>query len=89
VLLIPSFAVGRAQALQYLLAMLKHEGHIPNIPVFLDSPMAISVSDIYCRYSQHHRLNHEQCNLYAGLGYTLLNPVACDASGIQVTPSSS
>ncbi len=62
VLLIPSFAVGRAQALQHLLAMLKQEGHIPNIPVFLDSPMAISVSDIYCRYFQHHRLNHEQCN---------------------------
>ncbi len=62
VLLIPSFAVGRAQALQHLLATLKHEGRTANVPVFLDSPMAISVSDIYCRYSQHHRLNHEQCH---------------------------
>ncbi|MCF6257698.1 MAG: MBL fold metallo-hydrolase [Gammaproteobacteria bacterium] len=61
VLLIPSFAVGRAQALQYLLATLKRERRTPNVSVFLDSPMAISVSDIYCRYSQHHRLNHEQC----------------------------
>jgi len=62
VLLISSFAVGRAQALQYLLATLMHEKRIPSLPVFLDSPMAISVSDIYCRYSRHHRLNHAQCH---------------------------
>ncbi|NOX91558.1 MAG: MBL fold metallo-hydrolase [Gammaproteobacteria bacterium] len=62
VLLIPSFAVGRAQALQHLLATLKYEKRIPDLPVFLDSPMAISVSDIYCRYSRHHRLNHDQCH---------------------------
>jgi metallo-beta-lactamase family protein len=61
VLLIPSFAVGRAQTLQYLLATLKGEGRVPDIPVYLDSPMAISVSDIYCRYSRQHRLSHGQC----------------------------
>lgn len=61
VLLIPSFAVGRAQTLQHLLATLKSEGRVPDIPVYLDSPMAISVSDIYCRYSRHHRLSHDQC----------------------------
>jgi len=62
ILLIPSFAVGRAQALQYLLARLKQEERIPDLPVYLDSPMAISVSDIYCRYSSQHRLNSDQCH---------------------------
>ncbi|GMQ87708.1 MAG: MBL fold metallo-hydrolase [Gammaproteobacteria bacterium] len=62
VLLIPSFAVGRAQALQYILATLMHEERIPNMPVYLDSPMAISVSDIYCHYSRQHRLNRDQCH---------------------------
>lgn len=62
ILLIPSFAVGRAQTLQHILASLMGEGRIPNMPVYLDSPMAISVSDIYCRYSNHHRLNHDQCD---------------------------
>ena len=62
VLLIPSFAVGRAQALQHMLATLRREERIPDMPVYLDSPMAISVSDIYCRYSRHHRLNRDQCN---------------------------
>ena len=32
------------------------------MPVYLDSPMAISVSDIYCRYSSQHRLSHDQCH---------------------------
>lgn len=62
VLLIPSFAVGRAQALQHLLATLKHADRIPDLPVYLDSPMAISVADIYCRYSAQHRLSHDQCH---------------------------
>jgi len=61
-LLVPSFAVGRAQALQHILATLMREGRIHNMPVYLDSPMAISVSDVYCNYSSHHRLNHDQCH---------------------------
>ena len=61
-LLIPSFAVGRAQALQHLLATLKRGDRIPDLPVYLDSPMAISVADIYCQYSSQHRLSHDQCH---------------------------
>lgn len=61
VLLIPSFAVGRAQTIMHLLAELKKADQIPDIPVFLDSPMAINVSDIYCRYADQHRLSTEQC----------------------------
>lgn len=61
-LLIPSFAVGRAQALQHMLATLTQEERIPRLPIYLDSPMAISVSDIYCKYSSQHRLSREQCH---------------------------
>ncbi len=63
VLLIPSFAVGRAQALQHLLASLMAAGDIPRLPVYLDSPMAIDVSEIFCRFSDIHRLSREQCHL--------------------------
>ncbi len=62
VLLIPSFAVGRAQALQHMVATLMGEGRIPKMPVYLDSPMAISVSDIYCGHANQHRLSREQCH---------------------------
>lgn len=62
VLLVPAFAVGRAQALQHLLATLMQEGTIPKLPIYLDSPMAIKVSDIFCHHSDQHRLSHEQCH---------------------------
>ncbi len=62
VLLIPSFAVGRAQALQHMLTELMASGRIPHLPVYLDSPMAIGVSDIYCRYNDLHRLDRRQCH---------------------------
>ncbi|MFT5690948.1 MAG: metallo-beta-lactamase family protein [Oceanicoccus sp.] len=62
VLLIPSFAVGRAQTLQFMLTRLIDEGRIPKLPIYLDSPMAIDVSGIYCRYSDEHRLSDQQCH---------------------------
>ena len=50
--LLPSFAVGRAQALLLVLQRLKREGHIPRtLPIFLDSPMAIEATALY----GHHR----------------------------------
>jgi metallo-beta-lactamase family protein len=48
--LIPSFAVGRAQDLIYYLGRFYHEGRLPQQVVFLDSPMAIRATEIYTRY---------------------------------------
>lgn len=62
VLLVPAFAVGRAQAVQHLLANLMEQGTIPKLPIYLDSPMAIKVSDLFCEHSDQHRLSHEQCH---------------------------
>ncbi|MCH8501979.1 MAG: MBL fold metallo-hydrolase [Aliidiomarina sp.] len=59
--LIPSFAVGRAQLMQHLIVSLMDEGKIPRIPVFLDSPMAIKVSHIYRTHHDYHRLTATQC----------------------------
>ncbi|MGE3320179.1 MAG: MBL fold metallo-hydrolase RNA specificity domain-containing protein [Candidatus Berkiella sp.] len=58
--IIPSFAVGRAQSLIYYICLLKKENKIPNIPVFLDSPMAIKATDIFCSHMQDHRLNRNE-----------------------------
>lgn len=52
-ILIPAFAVGRTQDLIYWLGLLYHEGRLNNKKVFIDSPMAIKVSDVYER---HHTL---------------------------------
>lgn len=48
--IIPSFAVGRTQSILYYISQLKEKKLIPDLPVFLDSPMAVDVTDIYQRY---------------------------------------
>lgn len=55
-LLIPAFAVGRAQEVIWRLRQLQDQQRIPSLPVYLDSPMAIDVSGIYCRHTEDHDL---------------------------------
>jgi metallo-beta-lactamase family protein len=57
VLLIPSFAVGRAQTVLYCLWRLVTEGAIPRVPIFLDSPMATTATELYRRHHALHRLD--------------------------------
>lgn len=61
-ILVPAFAVGRAQHLLHLLSELRHANRIPALPVFLDSPMAIDATDIFCRHKDDHRLSEDQCH---------------------------
>lgn len=61
IVVIPAFAVGRAQALLYLVAVLKRDRRIPDLPVFLNSPMAADTTEIYHRHRAEHRLDAEQC----------------------------
>ena len=55
-IIVPSFAVGRAQALMYHLQKLKGAGRIPDLPVFLDSPMAVDASRLFCKHVADHKL---------------------------------
>ncbi len=62
VVLIPSFAVGRAQTLLHLLAVARSEGRIPaNVPIYLNSPMAIDTTRLFEEFASQHRLTFEQC----------------------------
>lgn len=61
VVLMPAFAVGRTQALLVLLDQLFEAGKLPRIPVYVDSPMATAVTDIYLEHRDEHRLTPEQC----------------------------
>ena len=55
---IPAFAVGRAQALLYYIWQLKQAGRIVrDLPVFLDSPMASGAVDVYLRHAGDQRLS--------------------------------
>jgi metallo-beta-lactamase family protein len=53
VLLVPSFAIGRTQEIVYALDRLLEEHRIPQLPLFLDSPMASKASDIYRRHADY------------------------------------
>jgi len=56
---IPAFAVGRAQHLLYLLYQLKTDKRIPDLPIYLDSPMAKDATDIFRKHAELHRLSPE------------------------------
>jgi Cft2 family RNA processing exonuclease len=53
VLLVPSFAIGRTQEIVYALDRLLEQGKIPELPLYLDSPMASKASDIYRRHAEY------------------------------------
>ena len=56
VVLVPTFAVGRAQLLLLMLARLRAAGQIPAIPVYLDSPMAIDATQLLAKHAREHKL---------------------------------
>jgi metallo-beta-lactamase family protein len=51
---IPAFAIGRTQTFMYYLRQLEDEQRIPRVPVYVDSPMALSTTDLYLRYHEDH-----------------------------------
>lgn len=60
VLVIPAFAVGRTQELLYYLSKLMKENKIPDVPVYIDSPMAISTTYLYFKYPKYHKVKFDQ-----------------------------
>jgi metallo-beta-lactamase family protein len=60
VTVIPGFAVGRAQSLLWHIAQLKESGKLPDIPVYLDSPMATDATALYRVFHRAHRLDEAQ-----------------------------
>ncbi|MBX3745419.1 MAG: MBL fold metallo-hydrolase [Verrucomicrobiae bacterium] len=51
-ILVPTFAVGRAQQILYHLAVLFRDGTLPRFPVILDSPMAVEATRVYVRHPE-------------------------------------
>ncbi len=75
-MLVPTFAVGRAQLLSLLLASMFRQKIVPPFPVFLDSPMAIEASKIY---SHHPELFDDEMNAYLKAG-----PIAADLATLKM-----
>jgi len=58
---IPSFAVERVQTMMYLIWQLKKQERIPNMPYIIDTPMGISVLDVFKDNRNWHKLSMEDC----------------------------
>jgi metallo-beta-lactamase family protein len=60
--LIPAFAVGRAQLLLWYLYRLKQQGRMPaKLPIYLDSPMSVNAVDIYRNHTDELKLSDADC----------------------------
>lgn len=64
---IPAFAVGRAQSLMFHLYQLKSAQRFQNVPIYLDSPMAIDASGIFCGHPADQRLTDQECRKACGI----------------------
>ncbi len=60
VVLVPAFAVGRTQMLLHLVWQLKSTGRIPDLPVYLNSPMAVDATRIFHAHLGEHRLSPKE-----------------------------
>src|SRR3546814_4673615 len=61
VIVIPAFAIGRAQALMLHIARLRERKDIPRVPVYLNSPMAINATRHYHAHHSEHHVSEEDC----------------------------
>ena len=71
--LIPSFAVGRTQLLMYYLQRLLEKGKIPNVPVYMDSPMAINATEVYKKHYEYHKIGKDNPGDYSFCNFPELN----------------
>ncbi|SMF36060.1 metallo-beta-lactamase family protein [Tistlia consotensis] len=85
-ILIPSFAVGRAQTLLYHLQRLKAAKRIPDLPMYLDSPMAIDATELFCRHAEEHRLSQHQAEVACRVARYVREPQESKALDREAMP---
>ncbi len=67
VLVIPAFAAMRTQTILYCLYQLKEKNIIPPVPIFLDSPTAIKITDLFCQFADEYKISESECKKICGL----------------------
>jgi metallo-beta-lactamase family protein len=59
-IIIPAFAIGRTQTFMYYLRQLEDQQRIPRVPTYVDSPMALSATDLYLKHKEDHNLDYSR-----------------------------
>lgn len=60
--IIPAFAVGRVQSLLLIISRLKSRKQLPDVPIYLNSPMAVDATRLYHEFRAEHRLSDDECH---------------------------
>ena len=84
--LIPAFAVGRAQSILYYLFRLKDAKRMPDFPIYLDSPMSINATKLLCKHANEHQLSKKQCHLVCNVATYVNTPDESRAIDQQPMP---
>lgn len=84
VMVIPAFAIGRTQTMLYHIRRLEDAGRIPRLPVFIDSPMAVDASALYCKFG-----NEENLKLDLTMTSDDCCPLRCHKTTFVRTPEES
>ena len=83
---IPTFAVGRVQTILYHLHRLKSAKRIPDLRIYLDSPMAQDASDIFCAHLGEHRLDPDTCRAVCRTAHYVTSVEESKALDLDATP---
>jgi metallo-beta-lactamase family protein len=65
-IVIPAFAIGRTQTFMYYLRQLENLQRVPRVPVYVDSPMALSATELYLKHNEDHDLQFARDEQNAG-----------------------
>jgi len=84
VVIIPAFAIGRTQTMLYHIRRLEDAERIPRLPVFIDSPMAVDASALYCKFG-----HEENLKLDLTMSTNDCCPLRCDKTTFVRTPEES
>lgn len=85
-IVIPAFTVGRAQQILFEIAKLKAANAIPDLPVYLNSPMATSVTDLYQKHIKDHKLSREMVHLMCDNVHYVQSPEESKALNEMTNP---
>lgn len=84
VVIIPAFAIGRTQTMLYQIRRLEDADRIPRLTVFIDSPMAVDASALYCKFG-----HEENLKLDLTMGTDDCCPLRCHKTTFVRTPEES
>jgi metallo-beta-lactamase family protein len=84
---VPAFAVGRTQALLHIISELKKAREIPDVPVYLNSPLGIDATEIYAAHAGEHRLDQKACREMFGVAEFIRSEEASRALNTAGSPA--